>query len=524
MYILILKSLHSTDMKKARRSMASMTAAALCMAAMPVDAWDYSLFFPGANSVTESNLETTEELTPIPSMSPSSQSQPIIVEAVNDNALCLTGEVVEIDVLSNDIFYPVGTQLAVSDISNNGKNGACFNLNRYIRYFSVAGFVGTDECTYKVCDHLGGCATATVTIIVTNSLDDVEHSQVFATGYRPPIAFGDPSILDQGIEGLIGHTDVDIVGEEMEQVDGPINSNDFSFNLNNCPAGDVMITIELQTDQYGDDTTFELFREDDGISTLILSRGPYASHSYDSVQLCAPNPSLHTFVMHDKYGDGICCHFGNGYFKIYLDDREIIHVNQFTQNSTQLINVGYDPKPSMSQRDIEYLWAHNKRRRTFHEMHNKTYVPLRWSHGLATEARTWAYKLLDGCNSSDIEHEPGVPEGENLAKNVGNFAGWGKLYPPENIVRRWVDFEIGWLYPSNAHLTQALWHASRYIGCGESVKDYMGGKCRVQVCRYAKAGNCNMKAYNATLGNNWLEPMLMETSPCEPSCPPEGCF
>lgn len=46
--------------------------------------------------------------------------------------------------------------------------------------------------------------------------------------------------------------------------------------------------------------------------------------------------------------------------------------------------------------------------------------------------------------------------GENLAKNVGNFAEWGKLYPPENIVRRWVDFEIGWLYPANAHLTQAV--------------------------------------------------------------------
>jgi hypothetical protein len=30
------------------------------------------------------------------------------------------------------------------------------------------------------------------------------------------------------------------------------------------------------------------------------------------------------------------------------------------------------------------------------------------------------------------------------------------------------------------------------MGCGESVKDYPGGKCRTQVCRYAKAGNCDM--------------------------------
>eukprot|EP00569_Conticribra_weissflogii_P001865 CAMPEP_0171351138 /NCGR_PEP_ID=MMETSP0878-20121228/38246_1 /TAXON_ID=67004 /ORGANISM="Thalassiosira weissflogii, Strain CCMP1336" /LENGTH=505 /DNA_ID=CAMNT_0011856309 /DNA_START=136 /DNA_END=1653 /DNA_ORIENTATION=- len=505
--------------------MTKTAAIALCMAAMPVNAWDYSVFFPSNNIVPETDHEVTDEPTFIPSPSPSSRLQPIIVEAMDDFALCITGEVIEIDVLSNDIFYPADMKLAVSDISNNGKNGACFNLNRYIRYLSVAGFVGTDECMYKVCDHLGGCATAIVTILVTDSMEVVELSHVFSNGHRPPVAFGDPAILDEGIEGLFSHNDGDIDEEEiMEQVDGPMNSNDFSLNLNNCHEGDVRITIEVQTDQYGDDTTFELFREVDGISTLTLSRGPYASHSYDSIQLCAPNPSLHTFVIHDKYGDGICCFFGNGYFKIYLDDREIIHVNHFAHNSTQLINIGHDPKPSMTQRDIEYLLAHNKRRRTFHEIHNKTYMPLQWSHGLAEEARTWAYKLLNGCNTSNIEHEPGVQEGENLAKNVGNFAEWGKLYPPENIVRRWVDFEIGWLYPANAHLTQALWYASRYIGCGESVKDYMGGKCRVQVCRYAKAGNCNMKAYNATIGENWLEPMLMETSPCEPSCPPEGCF
>ena len=39
---------------------------------------------------------------------------------------------------------------------------------------------------------------------------------------------------------------------------------------------------------------------------------------------------------------------------------------------------------------------------------------------------------------------------------------------------------------------RSLWRASRYLGCAESVKDYQGGKCRVQVCRYTKAGNCDM--------------------------------
>ena len=92
------------------------------------------------------------------------------------------------------------------------------------------------------------------------------------------------------------------------------------------------------------------------------------------------------------------------------------------------------------------------------------------------------------------------------------------------IIGRWVDREIGWKYPDNAHLTQSLWRASRYMGCGESVKDWGKGKCRVQVCRYVKAGNCGMATYNATDQENWLVPMLLDTSRCEPSCPPEGCY
>jgi hypothetical protein len=89
------------------------------------------------------------------------------------------------------------------------------------------------------------------------------------------------------------------------------------------------------------------------------------------------------------------------------------------------------------------------------------------------------------------------------------------------------------------------------MGCGESAKPHKGGMCRVQViiseslpnqfnmyfsdiklvlypllqvCRYARAGNCDMKRYNSTHGKNWLPPMLSDTSHCGPHCAPEGCF
>lgn len=197
----------------------------------------------------------------------------------------------------------------------------------------------------------------------------------------------------------------------------------------------------------------------------------------------------------------------------------------------------------MTKRHRQYLKEHNKRRKYWHELNNVTYAPLTWSPALAEESRAYAEKLLDACNTRGILHEPGgefrkfdsktivlkptkfcpVDFGENLAKNKGR-GGWGQLYPVKKIVGRWVEWEVNRTYPSNGHLTQALWRSSKYMGCGESAKPHKGGMCRVQVCRYGRAGNCDMKRYVTTHGENWLPPMLSSTSQCGPHCPPEGCF
>ena len=86
-----------------------------------------------------------------------------------------------------------------------------------------------------------------------------------------------------------------------------------------------------------------------------------------------------------------------------------------------------------------------------------------------------------------IEHEDFNPCGENLAKNVGQN-GWGQLYPADSIVGRWVEFEVGLPYPLNGHLTQVLWRASTYLGCGGLPKSI---EVECVVFRFADtAGEC----------------------------------
>ncbi|KAL7465485.1 hypothetical protein ACHAXS_005808 [Conticribra weissflogii] len=294
---------------------------------------------------------------------------------------------------------------------------------------------------------------------------------------------------------------------------------------NICSNGNIKVTIEIQTDQYGSDTSWFLAKSHRTNAPIInVQRGTYNATTFDKKETCiAPGTKLNLTV-YDEWGDGVCCGYGNGFIKAYLDDREIMYVTSFGKSMTEIINVGFDATSNMTTRELLYLEAHNTRRKEWHESNNVTYVPLFWSPQLAEESRIWAEELLVNCSSHGIEHQHGVQEGENLAKNVGRSLTWGQLYPPNNIVGRWVDWEVNRPYPGNAHLTQALWRASHYLGCGESVKDFRNGKCRVQVCRYARAGNCDMGRYNSTQGKNWLPPMLADTSRCGPNCPPEGCF
>ncbi|KAL7538046.1 hypothetical protein ACHAXR_008248 [Thalassiosira sp. AJA248-18] len=498
---------------------------------------------------------------------------------LHDKTTTFTGQPITINVLSNDFSYDLsqqgssedgglesGSSLVLHAIVTNGIHGTCVIDDDSILYTPDAGYAGTDKCGYQVCkmDDMKSCVFASISLTITKQVEEVEvnhdphptaNSDDVGAEASPPLSQNEwevPQLIDP--EALLIEEVWDEVDQSamVDETSGEVEEGESSFEVevippvlevippvlevippvvevippaendtweeftSDCGEEEVLITVELQTDFYGDDVTWELLRgyNDDSNPTVEISGGPYGygQHSFDQVDLCAPSPSLYTFNIYDVWGDGLCNTKGCGYYKLFLNGREIVHVNHYAKNNTHLINVGYDPTPSMTQREVEYLHAHNTRRQTWHEMYNVSYVPLFWSPKLAEESLRWAHELLAACDSDGIEHEPMVPEGENLAKNKGivneNGLGFGQLYPPENIVKRWVDREIGWAYPDNAHLTQTLWRAGKYLGCGESEKDYNGGKCRVQVCRYAKAGNCNMKTYNSTEGENWLVPML----------------
>ena len=188
-------------------------------------------------------------------------------------------------------------------------------------------------------------------------------------------------------------------------------------------------------------------------------------------------------------GDGICCQSGQGSYTLSVEESfgyyRLITGGNFKQKQmSHLISVR-SKSPPLSAREEEWLVAHNTRRQYWHSYYDKSYIPLKWSGQLAASSKAHAEELLATCGDAGIKHDLTNKYGENMAKNTGT-GGWGRLYSADKITGRFVDREVEVGYPHNYHMTQALWRASRYVGCGESEMEFNGGTCRIQVCRYSK--------------------------------------
>ena len=284
------------------------------------------------------------------------------------------------------------------------------------------------------------------------------------------------------------------------------------------------VRVTVKTDKFGKETSWTIKRS----GATKMSLAPIIEkNSQKSVEQCLP-AGKYTFKIIDI--DGVCCRHGQGFYKLEVNGQELLGGGGFSKFQEYDFQLGFDWISSMNERDCEWWWAHDYRRADWHtrcysgQYCNKTYRHLKWSPALKADAMVYAEKLLDTCDTIGIKHDS-TEQGENLAKNKGSRS-WGQLYPADKVTKRFVDNEEYWGWNRNAHLTQAMWYPTRYIGCAESVKTYSNGqKCRMQVCRYAKAGNCMMGKYDSSKGNNWMKPMMMDDSPCGPMCASrDGCY
>ena len=282
----------------------------------------------------------------------------------------------------------------------------------------------------------------------------------------------------------------ELIIELKEDIDPPV-------------PGDYTFKFKIKTDKFGSENYWRLFNEQD----IIVAEGPETKYEGEQLYIEAIKipKGKYRLDVYDNGGDGIA---NGGYVECYINDMSFFKGRYwfddpdvpykkiaFRDIGIVKFRVGSNGDV-LTDREQQYLDEHNKHRKIAHEEAGLKYIPLRWNHELARLSYGWANHIAKekGCK---LEHEQGIPTGENLAARHGT----SNPRPIDGVVQSWVN--------SPGHYFQLKWRGSHYVGCAEAY----GDKCSVQACRFVAPGNCN--GYD-----NWIEDYTM----CGAICPPEGCY
>jgi hypothetical protein len=89
------------------------------------------------------------------------------------------------------------------------------------------------------------------------------------------------------------------------------NTENFSFG--NSYMGSTSIELELTTDNYGDETSWEFANS---VGTVLYSGGPLSDNTTYNETFAIEDNECYTFTIFDSYGDGICCDYGVGSYEL----------------------------------------------------------------------------------------------------------------------------------------------------------------------------------------------------------------
>lgn len=112
------------------------------------------------------------------------------------------------------------------------------------------------------------------------------------------------------------------------------------------PAAEEELMIEIMQDKYGNQITWEILGSD---LTVLASGGPYTmlTGGAQATQLheetaTIPAGECIKFVIYDNVGNGICCNYGEGYYKIFDGNGNLIvdGDGEFGSEASHIISVG----------------------------------------------------------------------------------------------------------------------------------------------------------------------------------------
>lgn len=105
-----------------------------------------------------------------------------------------------------------------------------------------------------------------------------------------------------------------------------------SNDLIQCPSGELKMEVSLMTDKYPEETSFHIF--DRSNTNIMDEQGPFFKNAKNEFNKCI-TPGCYTFEIEDKWGDGICCNYGQGDFEVMVDGKKVLQGENFKRSFSQ---------------------------------------------------------------------------------------------------------------------------------------------------------------------------------------------
>lgn len=84
---------------------------------------------------------------------------------------------------------------------------------------------------------------------------------------------------------------------------------------------DATLTVEILTDDFGNETTFQVVNQNTG--SVVASGGPFPDATLITVNVPVDSEGCYTFTIFDAFGDGICCGFGLGSYEVFFEGNSV---------------------------------------------------------------------------------------------------------------------------------------------------------------------------------------------------------
>jgi len=106
------------------------------------------------------------------------------------------------------------------------------------------------------------------------------------------------------------------------------------------PCGAGATVLELTTDKYPSETSWNIKRSSG--DEIYNGSGYSDKNTLHRIDMCLETDE-YTFTIEDSYGDGICCSYGSGGYKIKVNGEEVKSGGEFRSSETVIFSVTSSP-------------------------------------------------------------------------------------------------------------------------------------------------------------------------------------